>query len=204
MTAWWGSLGIAEQLFYGVAIVATVVVFIQMVLMLIGSDVGGEVEFELDTEHASGLKALSLQTISTFLVGLGWIGGGVLSMTGSVLFALLIGGLVGFGGSSVIFFMMKWAHNVREKGNVDPRNAIGQTAKVYIPIPPNREGEGQIEIKFQNRFRVVQAVTSSGETLPAQTEVLVVDLADNNVMVVRPLHQPQLSNNQPQPQLPNT
>lgn len=203
MIEWWGSLGIIEQLFFGVAAVATVLVLLQMLFMVVGSDMGGDVTAELETDHASGLKALSLQTTSAFLVGLGWVGGGVLTMTGSVIFALLIGGLAGFGGGSVIFLMMRWAHGVRQKGNVDPRNAVGQTGKVYIPIPANREGEGQIEIKFQNRYRVLPAVTSAADALPAQTEVLVVDIAKDNVFVVRPLRQPQLST-KPHPQLPNS
>ncbi len=201
MIAWWGSLGFVEQIFFGLALVATVLVLIQTLLMLIGSD-GADLDIELDTEHASGLKALSLQTISAFLLGIGWIGGGVFNLTGSLLLAVLLGCVAGLGFSSVIFFLMRWVHQLREKGNVDPRNAIGQTGKVYIPIPANREGEGQIEIKFQNRFRVVQAVTSATEALPAQTEVLVVDLAKDNVMVVRPLHQPQLSTPKEKPQLP--
>lgn len=202
MIEWWGSLGLVEQAFFGVAMVATVLVLIQSVLMVLGSDMGADLDIELDTEHASGLKVLSLQTISAFLVGIGWIGGGVYNLSGSLLLAVLLGCASGAGFGGVIFFLFRWVSQLRSKGNVDPRNAIGQTGKVYIPIPASRQGEGQIEITFQNRYQVLPAVTSSGQALPAQTEVLVVDLEPDNVFVVRPLEQPQLSQSN-QPQLPN-
>jgi len=199
MIEWWGSLGFYEQLFFGAGILATFVVFVQMVLMVFGSEIGGDMELDAGGEHSAGLEFLSIHTIAAFFMGFGWIGGGVLAGTSSLLLAVPAGLVTGVIFGAVIFYILGSLRRFDERFNVDPRNAIGQTAKVYIPIPANRTGEGQIELKFQGRYQVVAAVTSSGDPLPAQTPVLVVDLADDNVFVVRPLEQPLLEpNNQPQ------
>ncbi|MEM1060251.1 MAG: hypothetical protein AAGK14_13485 [Verrucomicrobiota bacterium] len=201
MIEWWESLGFIEQLFYCVGIVATLVAFLVVILTFLGSDFGmdTEIEFDAEAENPSGLKFLSVHTIAIFLVGLGWVGGSVMGTTGSASLALLAGGGAGLAGAVLIFYLLSKMRSFDERFNMDLSNAVGQTAKVYIPIPANRGGEGQVELTFQGRYRVMAAVTSSGVPLEAQTPVLVVDLAEDNVLVVRPLEQTLLpTNSQPQ------
>jgi len=194
MEAWWSELGLALQIFYGIGILAGLAVIIQFVLLLIG--VGGEsldgMDVDFDTEagdhaHSSGLKLLSIQAVSGFLLGLGWVGAWVLGSTGWLLVAILVGLLAGFATMFAIAWLLAFLAQFKEEGNVDFKNAIGQTGTVYIPIPGERGGRGQIEITFQGRHQVLEAMTSHAVELKPPTKVLVVDLTDGNTLMVRPI-----------------
>ena len=58
---------------------------------------------------------------------------------------------------------MSYLHSLREEGTLNYKNCIGETGTVYLPIPPNRKGMGQIEVMVQGRLRIVKVVTDEEE-----------------------------------------
>lgn len=192
MEVWWSSLGVALQIFYAIGIVSGIAVLMQVALIFLGgvdSELG---DFDADTgggdhPHGSGLKIISFQAITAFLLGLGWIGAFVLVNTGWLILAVLVGLVAGLGMMFAMAWLLAFLAQFKEEGNVDFNNAIGETGKVYVPIPGERGGCGQIEIIFQGRHQVLEAITSHASELKAHTQVLVVDLAEGNTLVVRPI-----------------
>lgn len=95
LIAWWGSLGVAAQIFYCIAIPATLVLLIQTVLMFLGledgdaSDIGDGVpdadvsdgvfgdDSVSDMSDLAGLSSLHIFTVRgiiAFFVVFGWVG----------------------------------------------------------------------------------------------------------------------------------
>ena len=127
------------------------------------------------------------RSITAFLLGLGWMGAFMLSSTGMLIVAIVVGLAAGVALMFAMAWLMAFLAQFQEEGNLDFRNAIGETGTVYISIPGARAGRGQVEITFQGRHQVVEAMTSHTDALAAHTKVLVVDLADGNTLVVRPI-----------------
>lgn len=196
MDEWWQSLALELKVFYVIGITASAILVVQTILMIVG--IGGDgldaadipnVDVHVDSalEHPGDLHLLSVRTIVAFFMGFGWTG--VICMNDghgiglSLFLALIVGSLF----MSAVFFLMKMLYSLRDSGNIDYKNAIGLIGSVYIPIPPNQSGPGQIEIMIQGRVRFVQAFTKSDRKLTNNCRVKVVEIVDQGTLLVDPL-----------------
>lgn len=198
MGNWWLGLSLMQQIFYTIAIVSSVVLIVQIILNLIGLD---EEEMGLDgladtleaIEDAAfdgadtGLGLLSIRTILAFLMGFGW-GGVVLAGMDwhpvlAVLGALVAGAVFMF----TVFWLMRQMFRLADSGNIKLENAAGKTGTVYLPIPAQRNGTGQVQVVIQGRLRELPAVTDAPVALPTGAHIHVAQVIENDVLLVQPL-----------------
>jgi len=188
MTQWWNSLIGPSQVFWGIAIAASIL----QVLMFLGSMVSGH-----DLDHntgngdgsaVDGVKLVSVRAVVAFLVGFGWAGALFLRDGFSLTGATLIAVGTGFVFMAVIFLIMRILMSLRSDGTLDYKNAIGQTGQVYVTIPGNRGGQGQVEIMIQGRLATILAVTEGAQSLAPLTPIIVRSVEGTNLLVVSPTH----------------
>lgn len=191
LDSWWNSLGTALQVYYGVAIVTTFLLLLQLALALLGfdhdADAGGGMDHDFGDGHDSGLSILSVRSVTAFFAGFGW--GGVvairqgLSIPGATVAAVATGGAL----MAAVVGLMRGLYAMRSSGNLDYKNAIGVVGNVYLPIPPSMQGPGQVEVLVQGRLVVVPAFTRAPRRLPNGERVRVVETLDAQTLVVDPL-----------------
>ncbi len=188
MTQWWESLIGPSQVFWGIAIVASIV----QVLMFVGSMFSGH-----DLDHSAGhgdgnavdgVKLLSVRAVVAFLVGFGWAGALFLGDGFPLNRVIFIAVATGFSFMGVIFLMMRLLMSLRSDGTLDYKNAIGKTGQVYVTIPGNRAGQGQVEIMIQGRLSTVLAVTEAEQSLAPLAAIVVNSVEGKNLLVVSPTH----------------
>ncbi|MBQ6893422.1 MAG: NfeD family protein [Clostridia bacterium] len=207
---WWNSLAIATQVFYCIAIPATLVLLIQTVLMFIGfgEDADGDVEIEdvigdgdidagdgvfgedsiYDMHDASGLEGLRIFTIRglvAFFVVFGWVGVVMQGEGIKLLITLPVAAVCGFAMMVVIAFLFRAVMGLRNDGNTDNRNALGISGKVHLTIPPSRSGEGKVHIMLQGSYVERNAVTDSDEPILTGSEIVVVGVSGQTDLVVK-------------------
>ena len=155
-----------ETIYFYMALVGTIFFVIKFALSLFGHD--GDLS-ELDAMDPDNLdfKFLSLQTLSIFSASLGWMG-------------LLVFGFVCAFFEIWIFTKVKGLSQIN---TLDLANAIGKVGKVYLTIPAY--GEGEIQVSFQGSMKNLKAVSSSGEKIPAFTEIKVSSVRDGILVVER-------------------
>ena len=156
--------------------------FIQLVLTLIGGafDVP-DGEFEVEATDGD-LGVLSIRTICAFFVGFGW--GGISALKqyeGDAFIATVAGFITGSVFLFVVLWTMRGLHSLKDDGSVDIKNAVGTNGRVYLPIPPNREGTGQVQVVIQGREREVIALTDSDEELGNRTRITVLKQIDRRL-----------------------
>lgn len=188
--AWWDSLTLALQVYYGIAIVATFVLFLQLLLAVFGFDLDADVDVDFDAGvegHDGGTGILSVRSVTAFMVGFGW--GGVIAIRQglSVLSATAVALAAGGALMAAVVVLMRAVYGLRYSGSVDYKNAIGVVGNVYVPIPGAMAGPGQVEVLVQGRLAVVQAFTRAPEKLPNHTRVRVVDTLDQQTLIVEPV-----------------
>lgn len=188
MNEWWAALGGENKIFYGIAIVSSAVMFIQLVLTLIGGAFDAP-DGDFEVEGSDGdLGVLSVRTICAFFVGFGWGGIMALNQYGDNIF---IATVAGFITGSIFLFAVLWTmrglYSLRADGTIDIRNAVGKVGSVYLPIPPHREGTGQIQVIVQGREREVIALTDSETTIENRTRVEVLEKIDQHTVLVGPI-----------------
>ncbi|MCM1330449.1 MAG: hypothetical protein NC253_13530 [Ruminococcus sp.] len=170
--------------------------------MDVNIDAPADVDFGVDTDmdgdvcpqgddgsitHVHGnfadLRLFTVQGIVAFLAVFGWTSIAGVSMGIPGVGAVPLGFVAGFFAMYGVAKLVQISGKLAENGTVDFRNAIGETAAVYIPIPPNGEGEGKVTLTLQGRFMECSAVSNEKELLKTGTVVRVTDL-NGEVLVV--------------------
>lgn len=199
MFAWWDSLSLVSQIFACVAIPATVVLLVQTVLMLVGIGLeadGGDIsvgesidadgpEFDVDLDGMDALRIFSIRGIIAFLVVFGWVGF-VMDRAGVMLLITIpVAAVCGFLMMLVLALLMRTVMRLRNDGNLDNRNALGVSGRVYLTVPPARTGEGKVNVLLQGTYVERDAVTDEGEPIPTGCEIVVIGLSGQTTLVVK-------------------
>ena len=111
----------------------------------------------------AGISLLSVRSIAAFLTFFGLAGwGGTSSGWGTF---QTIGAALAAG--AVMLFAVGWLFSFQSKlysqGNLDPKQAVGSTARVYLRIPGQHSGKGKITVSIQGRTHEFSASTAGAE-----------------------------------------
>ncbi len=195
MSEWWSSIPTFERVFWFIAIPFTLVFFIRLIASLLGldgsdddgdfSDSGDSGEFG-DGDGANFLSDFRLFTLQNFLIfftGFGWAGIYAIharfSPPATIAFAFTVGTLLMFAVAAMYYLV----NRLTESGNINLNNAVNATGRVYLPIPAQRAGTGQVQITIQGSLREVEAMTD-GDALPTGTPVRVIAALSQEVLIV--------------------
>jgi hypothetical protein len=194
MTLWWADLMSLQQTAFIIAVVATVIMLIFLVLMILGMDDstfdGGvqDADFDyLSDEPLSAIAGLKIFTIRGALAFFS-IGGWVIYIIGPtmhVLLVLLIGIVAGLLASVLQALAFKAAMKLESSGNFDYNRTIGKIATVYIRIPKERQGKGKVTLTLEDRFMEMDAITDGSKDLLSKAMVEIIGLENNTTLVVK-------------------
>lgn len=204
---WWQTLGLSSQIFYCIAIPATLVLLIQTVMMLFGIDDGAEADIDadigdadiddgifgddidaaddLDISALDSLHIFTLRGIIAFFVVFGWVGVAMQTKGIHLFITLPVAFICGALMMFAIAYMFRAVMRLRQSGTEDIRNAVGTAGKVYLAIPPMRTGEGKVNIMLQGAYVEKNAVTDESEPIPTGSEIIVVGLSGGTTLVVK-------------------
>jgi hypothetical protein len=136
--------------------------------------------------HGSGSNIVSIKTVSAMLLGFGF-GGALLEQNGfSVGFSALGGLGVGVLIGAAYFALMNSLYRLRSDGTAVLSEAINRSGTVYLRIPGNVSGAGEIQVAFGGRLQNVRAYTRGFE-LSTGTAVRVVALHGDQALLVEKL-----------------
>jgi len=124
------------------------------------------------TGHDAAFNLLSVRSGAAFLTFFGLAGwGGTNAGWGTfptIAAATVAGGVM----LLAVAWLFSLQHRLYSEGNLDPRNAVGRTARVYLRIPAGNKGKGKITVSVQGRTHEFDA-TTSGADIPTGSEVKV-------------------------------
>lgn len=213
MQEWWEGLSSALRVLYCIAVPSTLILLLQMLLTMIGghsdggvdiSDTSGidmpdDLDFDLNGDGVpddmpdvidggnpadfGNLRLLTVQTIVTFLAVFGWVSIVSISSGTGVLAGSLIGAVCGLAMMLLVAKMVQASRKLAENGILNLKNAIGETATVYLMIPPKNEGSGKVTMQLQGRFGEFDAVSVGEQSIPNGARVIVTDV-QGDVLVV--------------------
>lgn len=168
--------------FYGIAILSSVLLVIQLLMTVFGFDA---VEGLDDVEF--GANVISFRSLTGFFGGFGWTAVVLLGNGWSLSAATVAGIGVGLVFMFVFAYMMRILYGLKESGNIDLQGAVGTTATVYVSIPPEESGTGQVRVMVQGRLKVFDARTKSSSRIPADRRVVVEEMIGPRTLMVGPL-----------------
>lgn len=212
MANWWSELGFLKQIFYTVAVPATIILVIQSIMSIIGlSDMDADLdgiqgldsdgfdgldqmdmpdeidvgEVDVEDSFSGDFKFFTIRGIIAFFTVFGWTGAALAGRTATILvvFIALISGLMAMVLIGYMFYSMT---KLQSSGNIQYINCIGKTGEVYLTIPPNKQGKGKVTLTVQERLIEVNALTTDSGPIKSGESVKVISmLTDHTVIVER-------------------
>ncbi len=186
----WSELGIFEQIFWVVAIPATVVFLVLLGMTVFGGDVSDtDIDTNIDAHIADGdsipFQFLSLKNIVAFFAVFGWSGIGFINAGMAawlvIILAAICGLLMMLAMAALFYFMSKLAEN----GTLRMKNAVGKLGEVYLVIPANRGGMGKVQLNVQGSLRTLDALTDEDSAIPTNSIIEVLDVIDEQILLVK-------------------
>ncbi len=134
------------------------------------------------------MSIFSIQGIISFLCVFSWSGLAFyntgLHVALSMIIAIALGFLAMLGVATVIRLSARLAQN----GTLNIKILLGETATVYVPIPPNKEGHGKVTVQLSERFVEMEAVTEEEDILATNSSVRITDILAGNLLVVEKIN----------------
>lgn len=179
-----------ESIYTGCAVVGGTVLLLQFVLSALGlfdHDVdGADAVDDVAVEHdPSGafFKLLSFKAIVAFLTFFGLTG----MAAGRSELADPLRLLIAIGAGCLAFLLVAWLMagmaKLQCRGNVDLRNALGATARVYLRVPGDNRGRGKVTVSVQGRTVEAKAFTL-GDELPTGSLAQIVSVPSSDTVEV--------------------
>lgn len=131
----------------------------------------------------SSMHFFTLQTVVAFLTVFSWSSIVLVGSNVHKAVALTVGTLLGVMTMAIVAKMVQLSMKLAENGTLDLRNAIGESATVYIPCPPKNQGMGKITMTLQGQMIELGAFNEGDEILKTGTQVVVVDVRGDDVIV---------------------
>jgi len=186
---WWLTLTIAQKIYWCIAVPFTLLFVLQMVMTFFGGsveeiDTSGDSDLLVDSDTGIDFQFITLKNLIAFFAIFGWTGVACLSSGYSItvtVFVSFVAGLIMMSiMASIIYFMGK----LSDDGTLKIKNSIGKSGIVYLPIPPNRTGTGQVQIKVQG-LQTLDAMTDSITEIKTGSVVEVVEIVNGDILLVK-------------------
>ncbi len=171
------------------ALLGTGVLFIQLLMGELGGDGALDIDLDIDT-HADhpGVEfgILSLQSISAFFLGYGWVGLAAyrflnVGFTGAAFIAVL----AGVGVAWLMVWLLRTFLKLQNNTNVSIHQTVGLEGEVYATVPPEGTGRGEIILVINQSQHNYFATQEGSEAIQTRSRVRVLraDAASNTIVV---------------------
>ncbi len=188
MIDWFLALTAAEKTYFIIAVIASIFLIVQIVIMLFslgGGDFDVDDVFNGDVDTDSGLSIFTIKSMTAFFALGGWCGFVAQTfMEDNIWAPILIAVATGTAALFGVAFTMRGIAKLQNSGNIVKSKLVGATATVYVSIPENRSGRGKITLTAQGRYMELDAVTD-GERIPVDSSVEITEYSEDFAVVTK-------------------
>lgn len=197
MGQWYNNLTAFSQVMFIIAIVSTVLLLVQIILLVVGFEFeGGDFDASPSVDIVDelndggfldlfGLKMFSIRGIISFLSIGGWVGFIISDSTDIIWLSCILAFVAGFVAMFLFALGLKKAMDLQSDGTLQIDNSVGKVGSVYLTIPAKKSGTGKINVMVQERLVELDAVTDDEENIQTGSEVIIVEVINNTVLVKR-------------------
>ena len=186
---WWTAMSSLEHVYWIIAISASVVLAVQLVLVFVsgfdmnmGSDMAAHHGDSLDLPH---FEILTIRNIVAFFAVFGWVGLALHNAGASTAVTILVSFACGLVMMVIMASMLLGLARLQTSGSLDVTTAAGQPAQTYLTIPAARNGIGKIEVIIQGKKVEMDAITDDLEPITTGSSVQVSQVINNKALVER-------------------
>lgn len=192
MEEWFAALTLFEKIYWVVALIASAILIILLILTLLGGDTedmdAGDVDADVEGDYGIGFQFLSFKNLMGFLTIFGWSGIACLdeglSKGFTVLISVICGLLMMLAMASLFYYLGK----LQSSGTLRLKSALNQVGEVYLTIGAGRSKIGKVSITVQGTLRELEALTDEEKDLVLGNVVRVKAITENGLLIVELLN----------------
>jgi hypothetical protein len=185
MVEWFNSLEPILKVYWGIALIASLIFAIQMIISFIGSDVFDDMNVDTDSggDESGVSHFFSVRNLVNFLLGAGWGGVCFYNSVSSKSVVTFLAILTGLFFVLIFFGLIKLLLGLQKNNTFRIEETVDGKGEVYLIIPAGKSGKGKIQISVRGSVHEISAVTD-GEKLPTGTVVNVKGIVDKQTVLV--------------------
>lgn len=187
MDAWWTSLELFQKVMWCIAIPASIIFVVQMVMTFVGMDSDGGLDGDVggaDVEAGeTPFQLFTFRNLINFFLGFSWTGISFYNAIGNKLWLVALATFLGVLLVAIVMLMFYMLSKAAQSGNIDIRDTVGLTATVYYPIPASRERAGKIQVSVKGAIREYDAM-AAGDALKTGELVRIISVIEGNILLV--------------------
>ncbi len=182
---WYYSLEPALKIYWGIALITSIIFIIQMVMTFIGMDAsdGMSADFDGNLDNDSPGHIFSFRNFVNFFLGYGWAAVCFYTTIHSTFWLNLISVLIGLLFVAVFFFLIIQITKLAADKTFKISDTVGKTADVYLVIPGEMKGKGKIQVSVGGAYHEIAAMTE-GDKIPTGAKAKVTKIIDNQTVMV--------------------
>lgn len=185
------SMDPTQQVYWYIAIIASVIFIIQTIMTFIGADSDTGMDADFDSNLDGGdhpFQLFSLRNLINFFLGFGWTGASLYSSIESKFLLGIIAFVVGLIFIAIFFVVIKALMRLSEDNTFNIEETIGKIADVYMNIPASKSGKGKVFISVKGTTHELSAITANASDIKNGSIVKVLAV-EGDVLVVSPLNE---------------
>lgn len=187
LIAHYSSMPMLLQIFWGCAVIASLIFIVQITLTLIGIDSNDtDVDFDgTDTmDLGGGFNLFTIKNLMVFLIGFGWTGVCFWDTIESRALLSLLAVIIGSLFVGIFFVIYKQTKRLEHNGAFQIKDINGKVADVYLRIP--EQGKGKIQVSINGSVHEFDAI--NGETpIASGSKVRVTGIINSETVRVEPI-----------------
>lgn len=174
--------------FWLIAIPTSLFFTLQTIATFFGADADSDIDTDFDMDGDTGgdldFHVFSLRNLINFLLGFSWTGISFWDTIANKGILILLSVIVGILFVALFFVIIKQIMKLAEDNSFKVAETLHKSGEVYLTIPANKEGKGQILISVRGSMHQLQAMTEKDEKLASGTLVKVVRIENENILIV--------------------
>ncbi len=179
MLDWFKTLQLYEQILWGIAIVFTLIFFIQIVSTVIKKTPDKKRKYIFS-------NFFTFKNIAAFLSMFGWVTISSLYQGFSLLTAATIGAFSGIILMAVMSFLFYFTQKLKENQTPESPQDINSTGEVIRDIGRKRSSTGQIKIYVDGVQKIMDAMTDFEHDVKTGTKIRIESVTAGGIFIIKP------------------
>ena len=185
MMDWFSNLELFPKIYWGIALLGSLIFIIMMVLTFIGGETDGlDTDTEIESDTGIGFQFITFKNLIGFFTLFGWSGISCIEAGLSKPLTIIISLVCGLLMMAIMAAMFYYMRKLNDSGTLNFKNAIGAVGEVYLTIGANRSSIGKVHIKIQGALRELEALTDADVNLKSTSVIKVKDVTENGLLIV--------------------
>jgi hypothetical protein len=183
MTDWFNSLEPSLKIYWGTAIIASMIFVVQTIISFVGGDIFDDVDLDANHDTDGISHFFSVRNLVNFLLGAGWGGVCFYHLLPNKTLLMVVAVISGTVFVLIFFGLVKILLKLNQDNTFCISETLNKVANVYLSIPENRRGKGKIQISVRGSLHELEAVTEA-EKIPTGAKVRVAEIVDEQTVRV--------------------